>query len=167
VLHILRSSRQRLPLKCRYNSTRLHGVTSRKTDTFVVNAAKFSNFGLTFRRKIRLVQEISIKSKYCLNETKVIGPKATKKDYKGTEPIAYSFTKHVLMFVGTSKLQSPADLSTEFAAVNLTGACESSGECLAATNNSECFGKVCVCQTGYSDFGGSCRPGKFWLRRVY
>lgn len=95
--------------------------------------------------------------------------------YKRTEPIAYSFTKHVLMFIGTSKIQSPAELNTEFPSVNLTeippvnltGACETSDECLAATNNSECFGKVCVCQPGYSHFGDSCQPGKFWLRGVY
>lgn len=66
--------------------------------------------------------------------------------------------ENVFSFTGTSKLQSPADFNTEFAAVNLTGACETSGECSAATQNSECFGKVCVCETGYSDFGGSCRP---------
>jgi len=166
VLCILQSSRQRLPLKCQYNSTRLHGVTSRKTDTFVVNASKTSNFRLTCRRKIRLVQERNINSKYCLNETNVIEPKA-QNNYKIREPIAYSFTKHMLMFIGTSKFQIPADLSTEFQAVNLTEACKTSEECLAATSNSECFGKVCVCQPGYSNFGGSCRPGKFWLRGVY
>jgi hypothetical protein len=111
------------------------------------------------------VQEINIKSTYCLNETKVIEPKATKKHYKRTEPTAYSFTKHLPVFIGTSMFQHPEDLSTEFLAVNLTGACSTSEECLAATNNSECFGNVCVCQPGYSDFDGqSCRLGKFWLR---
>lgn len=61
---------------------------------------------------------------------------------------------------GTSKVRSPADLSTEFPAVNLTGTCETSEECLAATNHSECFGNVCVCELGYSDYqnSGSCRP---------
>jgi hypothetical protein len=66
--------------------------------------------------------------------------------------------QNVFSFTGTSEFQSPADFSTEFAAVNLTEACETSDECLAATNNSECFGKVCVCQPRYSNFGGSCRP---------
>jgi hypothetical protein len=71
------------------------------------------------------------------------------------------------MFVGTSNVQLPADLSEETRAVNLTFACETSDECLAATNNSECFGKICVCKTGYSDFGYICEPGKFWLRGFY
>jgi len=66
--------------------------------------------------------------------------------------------QNVFSFTGTSKFQIPADLSTEFQAVNLTEACKTSEECLAATSNSECFGKVCVCQPGYSNFGGSCRP---------
>jgi hypothetical protein len=79
MLRILQPSRQRLPLKCRYNATRLHGVTSRKTDTFVVNAARTSNIRLTCRRKIRFVQEINTKSKNCLKETKVIDTKVTKK----------------------------------------------------------------------------------------
>jgi hypothetical protein len=78
VLRILQPSRQRFPLKCRYNSTILHGVTSRKTDTFVVNAARTSNFRLTCRRKMRFVQEIIIKSKYCLSETKWLNQKAQK-----------------------------------------------------------------------------------------
>jgi hypothetical protein len=71
------------------------------------------------------------------------------------------------MFIGTSKFQRPADLSTDFRAVNLTGACETSDECSAATDNSECFGKVCVCKPGYSEFANSCRPGKSWLREFY
>jgi len=66
--------------------------------------------------------------------------------------------QNVLSFTGTSEFQSPADLSTEFRAVNLSEACETSDECSAATDNSECFGKVCVCKPRYSEFGDSCRP---------
>jgi hypothetical protein len=131
---------------------------------------KTSNFSLTSRRKFITGQEINIKTNYFLNETKVMEPAATKKILvlqKKTDLIAYSFTKHISVFIGDSLFQHPAELSKESPTIKLGDPCETPNECLAATNNSDCYGKVCVCQLGYSNFGGVCQPGKFCLRELH
>jgi hypothetical protein len=59
--------------------------------------------------------------------------------------------------------QHSADLSEGFPTTKLGDACETSDECLVATNNTECYGKVCVCKLGFSRFGNLCKPGTFCL----
>lgn len=68
------------------------------------------------------------------------------------------------MFIGTSEFQHPADLSKESPEINLGAVCETSDDCLAGINDTECYEKVCVCKPGYSEFDHICKPGKFWLR---
>jgi hypothetical protein len=98
-----------------------------------------------------------------MNETKVNEQEATK-NYKRTDPRAYIFTKHVHIFIGASKIQDPKDLSEESSTKVLGNACETSDEC---TENAECFGKVCVCEKGYSGYSGLCKLGTFWRRGLY
>jgi hypothetical protein len=67
------------------------------------------------------------------------------------------------LLLGNSLPTYSAENSTDPPEKELGDSCELQDECIAAISDSECFGNVCVCKPGYSNFDGLCKPGKFWL----
>lgn len=82
--------------------------------------------------------------------------------YKTTDFNVYSFNVFAC-FLGNPVAIYSSEIDSESPKTKLGDACETSDECVTTTNHTECYGNICVCELGYSNFAGVCKPGKFYF----